>query len=55
MALDNIPNQEALAEVLKADGAPPWIMLDVGGSDFDGDDVIYVGLDADGRLVEVQP
>lgn len=55
MALDTIPNQEALVEVLKADGAPPWIMLDVGGSEFDGDGVIYVALGDEGELVEVEP
>lgn len=55
MDLNAIPNREALVDVLKADGAPPWLMLDIGGSDFDGDGVIYVGLDAAGELVEVRP
>lgn len=55
MALEDIPNCEALKEILSAPGAPPHILLDIGGSDFDGDGVIRVGLNADGDLVEVRP
>lgn len=53
MALDSIPNRDALVDVLRAPGAPPHLMLDLGGSDLDGDGVIFVALDAAGELVEV--
>lgn len=53
MTLANIPNPEALIEILQAEGAPPRITLDIGNSDFDGDGTITVALDADGHLVEV--
>lgn len=55
MSMNHIPNQAALVETLKAEGAPPRLMLDIGGSDIEGDGVIYVGLDADGNLNEVAP
>lgn len=49
-----VPNAEALIELLKSDGAPPWLMIDLTGSDFDGDGVVCVGLSPTGELVEVQ-
>lgn len=50
-----IPNQEQIVDLLLQEGAPPRLMLDIGGSqEIEGDGVIYVALNAsrDG-LVEV--
>lgn len=55
VTLADIPNPEVLIDALRAEGAPPWLMLDLAGSDFDGDGVIYVAPDEAGRLVEVEP
>lgn len=52
--IEQIPNQEALVEFLSAEGAPPFITLDLDGSD--GDDlagIIHVALGEDGKLYEV--
>jgi len=47
-----IPDSDAIVTILKSEGAPPRIMLDIGGSeDIDGDGVVYASLDADGLLV----
>lgn len=53
--MTSIPNPEALVEILSAEGAPPWIMLDLDGSDTPETGIVYVGLDAAGKLLEVQP
>jgi len=50
--MTDIPDQGALIEILKADGAPPHIILDIGGSaDLNGDGLVKASLDADGALV----
>lgn len=52
MSLPGIPDSAALIEILKSAGAPPRIMLDIGGSeDLDGDGVVYASLDEAGALL----
>jgi len=52
MSTPAIPDADAIVEILKADGAPPRIMLDIGGSaDIDGDGIVYASLDTAGELV----
>lgn len=47
-----IPDQDALIAILSADGAPPHIILDIGGSeDLNGDGLVKASLDAAGALV----
>lgn len=44
--------QDDLIAILSAEGAPPTITLDIGGSeDLDGDGIVTVSLDADGALI----
>ncbi|WP_295837400.1 hypothetical protein [uncultured Microbacterium sp.] len=48
----DIPGKDALAAILGAVGAPPYVVLDIGGSaDLNGDGLVRVSLDADGALV----
>lgn len=50
--MTDIPDQEALAAILAAPGAPPYILLDIGGSaDLDGDGFVRASLDDVGALV----
>lgn len=47
-----IPDHAALVAILSADGGPPHMILDIGGSaDLDGDGLVTVSLDDDGGLV----
>lgn len=48
----DIPDHEAIIAILRADGAPPHIILDIGGSaDLNGNGLVKASLDADGVLV----
>lgn len=50
--MDNIPDQEEIVAILRADGAPPHIILDIGGSaDLNGNGLLKASLDANGELV----
>lgn len=47
-----LPGQDELLEILTAEGAPPRIILDVGGSaDVNGNGLVEASLDDLGRLV----
>lgn len=49
---EKIPGQDEIIAILSADGAPPHILLDIGGSaDLNGDGVVRASLGADGGLV----
>jgi len=49
----SIPDTAALVAILSAEGAPPYIVLDIGGSaDLDGDGLVEVSLDDQGQLVQ---
>ena len=46
-----VPDHDTLREILSSEGAPPRIVLDIGGSeDVDGDGIVSVSLDDDGQL-----
>ncbi len=48
----DIPGQDAIIAILSADGAPPHIILDIGGSaDLNGDGLVKASLDDAGALV----
>lgn len=47
-----MPDEEALKEILSQEGAPPHIVLDIGGSeDLDGDGLVKVSLSDSGELI----
>jgi hypothetical protein len=47
-----VPGQDELVAILSAEGAPPSIVLDIGGSaDLDGDGLVEASLDDQGQLV----
>lgn len=47
-----VPAHEEIKEILKAFGAPPYITLDIGGSeDLDGDGLVRASLGPDGELI----
>lgn len=47
-----VPAHEEIKEILKAFGAPPYITLDIGGSeDLDGDGSVRASLGPDGELI----
>ena len=47
-----LPGADQIREILTADGAPPHIILDIGGSaDIDGDGLVRARLDDAGELV----
>ncbi|QCW22291.1 hypothetical protein SEA_LUNA18_23 [Microbacterium phage Luna18] len=51
MAPQEVPDHDGLREILSAEGAPPCIVLDIGGSaDLDGDGLVSVALDENGDL-----
>ena len=46
----SIPDHDQIRTILTADGAPPRITLDIGGSDdLDGDGIVTVRLGDDGH------
>ncbi|MGN7969029.1 hypothetical protein [Microbacterium sp. 22296] len=51
MTIDSIPGRDQIVEILKAEGAPPHIVLDIGGSaDLNGDGLVRAFLDEHGEL-----
>lgn len=49
---DQTPGQDQIIEILQTPGAPPYIILDIGGSaDLNEDGAVKASLDADGQLV----
>lgn len=50
--MTDIPDRDEIVTILSAPGAPPHIVLDIGGSaDLNGDGLVRASLDADGGLV----
>lgn len=48
----DIPDHSALREILQSEGAPPRLVLDIGGSDdLDGDGLVEVSLADDGETL----
>ncbi|QZD98611.1 hypothetical protein SEA_JEMERALD_23 [Microbacterium phage Jemerald] len=46
-----LPDHDALKAILSEEGAPPYIVLDIGGSeDLDGDGLVSVALTDAGEL-----
>lgn len=49
---DSIPGLDQIEVILKQDGAPPYVILDIGGSaDLDGDGAVRVRLDDEGNVI----
>lgn len=47
-----VPSHEEVKSLLRAEGAPPYITLDIGGSaDLDGDGLVRASLGPDGELI----
>lgn len=52
IAPEDLPNRHELIDVLSAEGAPPKITLDIGGSeDIDGDGIVTASLNEQGELI----
>lgn len=51
MSTDNIPGRSQIIEILRSYGAPPHIVLDIGGSeDLNGNGLVRAFLDEHGEL-----
>jgi hypothetical protein len=51
MDVSDIPDQAALRSLLQAADAPPYLLLDIGGSAVEGDGVVRVRLAEDGNAL----